>query len=67
MIIVLVILGILIIAGITTYFLISEESSMFSFSTPDFSAGAGAMDKATAAGNANAFENTKLNPFESSS
>ena len=66
LIIILVILGVLIIAGVTTYILISGKSSTFSFSSPDFSAGAGAMDKATAAGNSNAFENTKLNPFENS-
>lgn len=45
----------------------SNSSSMFSFTSPDFSAGAGAMDKAAEAGNSNAFENTQLNPFKNSS
>ena len=66
-IIILIIIGIIIIAAIAAYLLISGKGSMFSFINPDFSAGAGAMDKVTEAGNANAFENTKLNPFENSS
>ena len=66
-IIILIIIAIIIIAGITAYFLISGKSSMFSFISPDFSAGAGALDKVTEAGNSNAFENTKLNPFKNSS
>jgi len=67
LIIILIIIGVLIIAAITVYFLISGKNSMFSFVNPDFSVGAGGMDKATGAGNANAFENTILNPFKNSS
>lgn len=67
LIIILIIIVIIIIAAIAAYFLIFAKSSTFSFINTDFSAGAGAMDKVIGAGNANAFENTKLNPFKNSS
>lgn len=62
--IVLIIIVVVIIVAVAVYFFVSGNNAAFSFMNPDFSAGAGAMDKATAAGNSNAFENTKLNPFE---
>lgn len=67
LIIILIITAIIIIAAIAVYFFFFNKSSMFSFTSPDFSAGAGAMDKVTGAGNANTFENTRLNPFKNSS
>jgi flagellar basal body-associated protein FliL len=66
-IIILIIIAIIVIATIVIYFFFFNKSTMFSFTSPDFSAGVGAMDKVTGAGNANAFENTKLNPFKNSS
>jgi flagellar basal body-associated protein FliL len=67
LIIILIIIVIIIIAAIALYLLISSKISTFSFANQDFSVGADAMDKITEAGNANAFENTKLNPFKNSS
>lgn len=67
LIIILIIIAIAVIASIAAYILISNNSSMFSFTSPDFSAGTDVMDKAAEAGNANVFENTKLNPFKNSS
>ena len=67
-IIIVIILAIILVVAIAIYFFVFNNNQGFSFTkTPDFSSGVGAMDKATSAGNANAFENTKLNPFENSS
>ena len=67
LIIILIIILIVIIAAIALYLFIFSKNPAFSFINPDFSTGAGAMEKVAEAGNANAFENTKLNPFENSS
>jgi len=66
-IILVVIVTVVLLLVVATYFFVSSKSQGFSFVNQDFSSGAGAMDKVSEAGDSNAFENTKLNPFEDSS